>query len=534
MNTTLEAYIPFILPPLLGALIGYVTNYIAIRMLFRPLRPWYIFGIRIPMTPGIIPSRRGDLARKMGQMVGEHLLTSDDVGHTLDKPEFRAQLYFTLAQKLDSFTQRPLGAPVTLVPKRLRRRFNSMVEHVTGRLSSKVGRVVQSAVFARRIEEFTTQAAARILECELREVVDEKSYARMRANVADALQEWLQNPETREGIEGWLETQLDSLLSSDTSLGDLLPDEVQTLMLDKIQRQIPTWGDELICAMRSGENRVELEQMARDGIDQLIDSVEGLSALVGALFDMNIIYARVPEFIDKALDALQEWLHTDRARKAIGDVVQTRFEDLLRRPASEWVAGLSYAEVSTFKRHVSSGVYTWLSSESMRERSMEVLDTAFKRYAHHTLGELSAPALGDGNAMRAQQLGSRLSSYILSFLRSESFSRTSTAWLERQAGYLVHERPLGTLGEYLPSDAREELYQGLMRQFILLLKKELPPLVESMNVSRIVEDKVNKLDILEVEGLLMGIMREQFRYINLFGALLGFIIGLLNLGLLYL
>jgi uncharacterized membrane protein YheB (UPF0754 family) len=73
-----------------------------------------------------------------------------------------------------------------------------------------------------------------------------------------------------------------------------------------------------------------------------------------------------------------------------------------------------------------------------------------------------------------------------------------------------------------------------MRQFILLLKKELPPLVESMNVSRIVEDKVNKLDILEVEGLLMGIMREQFRYINLFGALLGFIIGLLNLGLLYL
>jgi uncharacterized membrane protein YheB (UPF0754 family) len=170
----------------------------------------------------------------------------------------------------------------------------------------------------------------------------------------------------------------------------------------------------------------------------------------------------------------------------------------------------------------------------MRERSMEVLDTAFKRYAHHTLGELSAPALGDGNAMRAQQLGSRLSSYILSFLRSESFSRTSTAWLERQAGYQVHERPLGTLGEYLPSDAREELYQGLMRQFILLLKKELPPLVESMNVSRIVEDKVNKLDILEVEGLLMGIMREQFRYINLFGALLGFIIGLLNLGLLYL
>lgn len=58
--------------------------------------------------------------------------------------------------------------------------------------------------------------------------------------------------------------------------------------------------------------------------------------------------------------------------------------------------------------------------------------------------------------------------------------------------------------------------------------------MESLNVARIVEDKVNKLDLLEVEDLLMGIMREQFRYINLFGALLGFLLGLLNLVLLYL
>ncbi|MCA1797087.1 MAG: DUF445 family protein, partial [Geobacteraceae bacterium] len=102
MLSSLENHIPFLpylIPPLLGALIGYVTNYIAIRMLFRPLRPWYILGIRIPMTPGIIPARRGDLARKMGHMVGEHLLTSGDVGRTLDKPEFRTQVYDTLAHK---------------------------------------------------------------------------------------------------------------------------------------------------------------------------------------------------------------------------------------------------------------------------------------------------------------------------------------------------------------------------------------------------------------------------------------------------
>ena len=66
----------------------------------------------------------------------------------------------------------------------------------------------------------------------------------------------------------------------------------------------------------------------------------------------------------------------------------------------------------------------------------------------------------------------------------------------------------------------------------LLIKKEAPRLVETLNVQRMVEEKVNGLDLLQVEGLLMGIMQEQFKYINIFGGLLGFMIGLLNLLLL--
>jgi len=63
-------------PPLLGAFIGYLTNKIAIRMLFRPLKRWHVLGIRIPMTPGVIPAKRDELAKNIGEMVGSHLLTS--------------------------------------------------------------------------------------------------------------------------------------------------------------------------------------------------------------------------------------------------------------------------------------------------------------------------------------------------------------------------------------------------------------------------------------------------------------------------
>ena len=49
-------------PPIVGALIGYATNKIASKMLFWPLEPKYLVRWRIPLTPGVIPRNREDLA----------------------------------------------------------------------------------------------------------------------------------------------------------------------------------------------------------------------------------------------------------------------------------------------------------------------------------------------------------------------------------------------------------------------------------------------------------------------------------------
>ncbi|MDF2681251.1 MAG: yheB [Brevibacillus sp.] len=66
-----------------GSVIGGVTNELAIRMLFRPLKPWYIGRWRVPFTPGLIPSRRDDIALQMGRLVEEHLLTMEGVKRAL-------------------------------------------------------------------------------------------------------------------------------------------------------------------------------------------------------------------------------------------------------------------------------------------------------------------------------------------------------------------------------------------------------------------------------------------------------------------
>ncbi|MEE1313040.1 MAG: DUF445 family protein [Lachnospiraceae bacterium] len=63
--------------PIIGAVIGYFTNSIAVKMMFRPLYPVKIGNFTLPFTPGLIPKGKGRLAKAIGRTVSEELLTEE-------------------------------------------------------------------------------------------------------------------------------------------------------------------------------------------------------------------------------------------------------------------------------------------------------------------------------------------------------------------------------------------------------------------------------------------------------------------------
>lgn len=67
----------WIMAPLIGALIGLLTNGLAIKMLFRPFKPIYIGKFRLPFTPGLIPKERTRIAQAVGQVIGRNLLDGE-------------------------------------------------------------------------------------------------------------------------------------------------------------------------------------------------------------------------------------------------------------------------------------------------------------------------------------------------------------------------------------------------------------------------------------------------------------------------
>lgn len=94
----------YISGPLIGAVIGYFTNYIAVKMLFYPKKEVLLFGHRLPFTPGAIPKGKPRLAKAVGDVVGNTLITQEDVEQKLISDE--------MSGKITDFVMKGFSVPV--------------------------------------------------------------------------------------------------------------------------------------------------------------------------------------------------------------------------------------------------------------------------------------------------------------------------------------------------------------------------------------------------------------------------------------
>ncbi len=91
--------------PIIGAFIGYGTNWIAIKMLFRPLKPVKIGNFTLPFTPGIIPKRKDKLAKAIGESVGNNLFTKSDMEKMLLSEEIESAVIEGIFEFLEQETE---------------------------------------------------------------------------------------------------------------------------------------------------------------------------------------------------------------------------------------------------------------------------------------------------------------------------------------------------------------------------------------------------------------------------------------------
>lgn len=192
-----------------GAIVGAATNYMAIKMLFRPYKPIYFMKWRLPMTPGLIPKRRDVLAVQLGKTVSEYLLTPATIKKKFLSPEVRKSV-LTFAQ--DKVQQEIFTNDKTIKDWLDVAGFAHLPRTVEGKID-----VVIYNQFEQVKHTLSTKKIRELLPDDLTPVLDQK--------VEEAVAQILQKGEdfflSEEG-EAAIKNMLDDFLSTKGSLGGMI------------------------------------------------------------------------------------------------------------------------------------------------------------------------------------------------------------------------------------------------------------------------------------------------------------------------
>ena len=110
-----------------GASIGYITNYIAIKMLFRPYKPVKIGSLTV-FPQGIIPREKASLAKKVGGVVRDYILSEDEIKKIVTSKEVKEEIENFLDEKIEALLDKDIQEFIT--KEEIAEKFAEIIENI--------------------------------------------------------------------------------------------------------------------------------------------------------------------------------------------------------------------------------------------------------------------------------------------------------------------------------------------------------------------------------------------------------------------
>ncbi|MBL7749083.1 MAG: DUF445 family protein [Chitinophagaceae bacterium] len=101
-----------LLIPVISAFIGWVTNWVAIKMLFHPREPKKILGITFQ---GIFPKRQQQFAEKLGKLVSAEFLSFEDIEQKISSPDNLKKIMPMIENHVDDFLRTRLSQEMPVI-----------------------------------------------------------------------------------------------------------------------------------------------------------------------------------------------------------------------------------------------------------------------------------------------------------------------------------------------------------------------------------------------------------------------------------
>ncbi|WP_166512401.1 DUF445 family protein [Desulfallas thermosapovorans] len=502
-----------------GAVIGYTTNWIAIRMLFRPLKEKRFFGLRVPFTPGVIPRGKGRLAGAVGNAVGGMLLTEEKVVQHLLRPEVEEQMRRFLAEGMVKIREggvsvgEALGGPEG--DTQLQRELTELVSGVAVKL-------VRGEAARRAAGRLAREAAGYLLEQTVADTLDHAKAENMVAALEQLPATVLQQPAVKRELERILAGQMEKFLASNRPLEYYLPGAVREGIHQFINDQAPR----IIAVIEQYINSPAARRAMKDKIEGFFESsaikrfVNGLFQLMGNGSDM---------LVQRLAGEIARFFADEKNRAEIVERLHLLVDEVLGKRVSDITAGLDEAG----KREKAAEIAAWavdkLGDPAVTDALAGAAGEILEKCRSRTWRELAGRADPGWPA--------KLTAYferLVENLWEQNQPAQHVEALVRHEMAALWQLPLGRILDFLPGDFVTGSGGTVTRLYRLVVQKQVPGLLRFIDIKSMVRQRVEELDELQVEEMLLGIMRRELVAITWLGALLGAVLGVVTVTMQYL
>ncbi len=509
------------LPVVLGAIIGYVTNAIAIRMLFRPLKEKRILGVRVPFTPGIIPKQRYKFSTSIGRMVSDELITEEAIKKQISKESFKRGVYSTIS----NITESLLTNPGEFIGKE---RIDSLMDSMEVSISTLLYTFFNSRFFIHMTRGLVEKLIDSVLNSEVASVVEifEKNLG-LKNHLGKWVEKALDSEIVKKNVVGWIKKLL--LNHKEGEVAFLIPG-LFDILGEVLKNFLPSIYEHFFLWLRSEDTHKVLEINGRFLLRDILDRLTPVQKLIvsAGQFDRSLD-EKMPEIIDEVLSYLENFLYKSETVEKIGDSVSSGLKKWYRENGA-LLSDISSEKVREIENLISD-LYDLsvkkLKSSNLSTELVAWLDNWVERHGETRFYDL----LIRNWKIDISSLVDLISSVVLDITTKKETALTISREIVNHLEFLFRDSGRGDLKSYLniTEEKKRKLDSFITGEILRLLNTRVIELIESLDVHTLVVEKIDGLDVESVESLLLKVIAEHLKWINIFGAILGALIGLTQL-----
>lgn len=477
----------FIMPILVGGTIGYITNWIAIKMLFRPHYEKKIFNIHVPFTPGLIPKERDRIAKSIGEAVGVYLLSPEVVVKSLsnDKNDY-------IKKSVESY----IG--------RLQQEDRSLKNLIIGLGHEKYNEIL-NIMKLKITEAICLQLRKDKFKQKLIQLIDEyifinskdELYQTINKKMEVYLQRVTTSEETIVGLKNIITGKLNDLSTNEIPLSEIIPENIVFQIKDTVIQH----DEDIVKALWNIINDPKIELKLKGWITDIVSN--NMNKLVAIFMS--------PETIsDKVFNAIKESVNKPEINENIVMVIITLIDKILENKVGNIATVISTKLEEDQVLELSNTIIRYISKEENQKKVISLIGKRLKGEEAYLRDNL----LGFISKELESLLDSKLLNENIYYIIDDIFERI----LNKSISSIVvniDERTVINIANFC-----NDIFNDFARN-------KLPHIVKVFNISRVVEDQINSYDVAFAEELILGIAHKELKAITWLGALLGGIMGII-------